>query len=53
MLSRLLIEEENLFAATEDPCEWLKRKFTEGAEVIAGQRRLIAEQKQRRRSWHV
>ena len=37
----LLIEEENLFGATED--RWLKRKITEGAEVIAGQRRLIAE----------
>ncbi len=43
MLKRLLIEEENLFGATQDRLRMVERKITDGAEVIARQRRLIAE----------
>ena len=43
VLKRLLIEEENLFGATEDRLRMVERKIADGAEVIARQRRLIAE----------
>ena len=42
-LKRLLIEEENRFGATEDRLRLVERKITDGAEVIARQRNLIAE----------
>src|SRR5208337_848323 len=43
MLKRLLIAELNLFGATQDRLRMVERKITEGADVIARQRRLIAE----------
>src|SRR5271166_821105 len=43
MLKRLLIEEENLFGATQDRLRMVERKIADGADVIARQRRLIAE----------
>ena len=49
MLKRLLIEEENLFAATQDRLRMVERKFTEGGyrQTKETDRR---NQKQRRRS---
>ena len=43
LLKRLLIEEENLFGATVERLRMVERKITDGAEIIARQRRLIAE----------
>jgi hypothetical protein len=43
LLKRLLIEEENRFGATDDRLRMVERKLADGAEILARQRRLIAE----------
>ena len=45
LLKRLLIKEENLYGATGDRLRLVQRIITDGAKVIARQRRLIAERK--------
>ena len=47
ILKRLLIEEENRLGATGERLRMVERKLKAGAELIAGQRRLIAEVKNR------
>jgi hypothetical protein len=42
-LKRLLIEEENRCGAIDDRLHIVQRNLTEGAELVLGQKRLIAE----------
>jgi hypothetical protein len=47
VLKRLLIQEEDRLGATQERLRMVERKLEEGAELIARQRRLIAQAKGR------